>query len=220
LNRSINIALRFSAIFGLLVPLWLGLGAINARADMIRGVGFGDSLMAGYQLPQGAGFPEQLENELRQRGYDVSISNAGVSGDTSSGGLSRIDWSVPDDTDFVILELGANDALRGISPSITRDNLDQMIERLSARGIDVILAGMVAPPNMGEDYRDEFDRIYRELADEHDVPLYPFFLDGAISLPEKMLPDGIHPNAEGVAAMVERFVPLMTDYLDSASGAD
>lgn len=208
--------LRVFAVAGLLVAPLAGLAA----AETLRGVGFGDSLMAGYQLPPGAGFPEQLEDALRAEGHDVSIADAGVSGDTSAGGLSRLDWSVPDGTDFVILELGGNDALRGLSPEITRDNLDRMITRLKARGIDVLLAGIRAPPNMGADYRARFDAIFADLAAEHDVPLHPFFLEGAITIGpggeavrDKMMADGIHPTAEGVAAMVERFMPLMRDYL-------
>ena len=135
--------LRFFAAAGFA----FGLATLPAKAETVRGVGFGDSLMAGYQLPAGTGFPEQLEAALRAEGFDVAITNAGVSGDTSSGGLARLDWSVPDGTDFVILELGGNDALRGISPDVTRANLDAMIERLKERDIDVILAGMRAPPN-------------------------------------------------------------------------
>jgi len=217
LKRSINKHVRFFAVFGLATSLLVVQGAFALAEDTLRGVGFGDSLMAGYQLPQGAGFPEQLEAALREQGHDVVISNAGVSGDTSSGGLARLDWSVPDGTDFVILELGGNDALRGIAPSITRDNLDAMITRLGARDIDVILAGILAPPNMGEDYRTAFDAIYPDLAAKHGVPFYRFFLDGALTHAERMLPDGIHPNEAGVAAMVERFLPLMTDYLASRS---
>ncbi|RKF07425.1 arylesterase [Oceaniradius stylonematis] len=201
--------LRFFAAAGFA----FGLATLPAKAETVRGVGFGDSLMAGYQLPAGTGFPEQLEAALRAEGFDVAITNAGVSGDTSSGGLARLDWSVPDGTDFVILELGGNDALRGISPDVTRANLDAMIERLKERDIDVILAGMRAPPNMGGDYADRFDAIFANLAETHDVPLYPFFLDGAITVDGMMQADGIHPTADGVAQMVERFLPLMRTYL-------
>ena len=207
----------FAASGFLFVALTFG-----AQAETVRGVGFGDSLMAGFQLPAGTGFPEQLQAALRADGYDVEIANAGVSGDTTSGGLARLDWSVPDGTDFVILELGGNDALRGIAPEITRDNLDRMIAGLKGRGIDVIIAGMLAPPNMGADYGDRFNAIFADLAAEHDVPLYPFFLDGAlvesddgaVMVDGMMQPDGIHPTEAGVAAMVERFAPLMRAYLD------
>ncbi|MGB7430874.1 MAG: arylesterase [Ahrensia sp.] len=202
---------RFVMLSGL-----IGLAAtVATKAETLTGVGFGDSLMAGYQLPKGDGFTDQLQAALQEAGYDVTIANAGVSGDTSSGGRERLDWSVPDDADFVILELGANDALRGISPDITRANLTAMIERFDERGIDVILVGILAPPNMGSDYGAAFNPIYADLAEQFDVPLYDFFLDGVITEPALMLDDGIHPNAEGVAEMVRRFMPLITGYLDS-----
>ena len=186
-----------------------------ATAEPARVVAFGDSLMAGFNLPPGADFPTRLEAKLRAEGHDVTIANAAVSGDTTSGGLARLDWSVPDDTDLVILELGGNDALRGIDPALTRDNLEAMITRLIERGIDIVLAGMLAPPNMGADYAARFNPIYPELAAEHDIPLDPFFLDGAITVEGMMQPDGIHPTQAGVDAMVERFAPLMRDWLDA-----
>lgn len=188
--------------------------AAPALADTIRGVGFGDSLMAGYRLGPDQSFPDRLQAALKAKGYDIEIANAGVSGDTTSGGLARLDWSVPDDTDFVILELGANDALRGISPDLSRENLDTMIARLKEKGIDVILAGMLAPPNMGEDYAADFNPIFPELAAKYDVPFYPFFLDGVAAQPDKQLEDGMHPNEVGVTTMVDGFLPLMEDYLD------
>lgn len=183
------------------------------HAEKLQGVGFGDSLMAGYQLENGNGFPDQLQAVLREKGHDIAIANAGVSGDTTSGGLARLEWSVPDNTDFVILELGGNDALRGIQPDITRQNLDQMIEALKARNIDVLLVGMIAPPNMGDTYGAAFNKIYAELAEKHNVPLYPFFLEGAITNPELMQADGIHPTKEGVKIMVENFLPFLETYL-------
>lgn len=196
----------------------LVLGPVGmAASEPIAGVGFGDSLMAGYQLGAGEAFPDRLEAALKAEGFDVTVANAGVSGDTTAGGLSRLDWSVPDGTDFVILELGANDALRGISPELTRDNLDTMIGRLKERGIDVILVGMLAPPNMGDSYAAQYNAIYPELAEKHGVPLYGFFLDGAITQGELMLSDGMHPNAAGVDKMVENFLPVMRDYLLSRS---
>lgn len=195
----------------------LAAGASLAHAETIQGVGFGDSLMAGYQLDNGEGFPDQLQAKLQELGYDVSISNAGVSGDTTSGGLSRLDWSVPDGTDFVILELGGNDALRGISPQITRENLDQMISRLKERRIDVLLVGILAPPNMGSGYANDFNPIFSQLAKKHGVPVYPFFLEGAITNSQNMLADGIHPSAKGVQVMVENFLPFIRPYLDEKS---
>ena len=186
----------------------------SAQAETLKGVGFGDSLMAGYQLNNGEGFTDQLQKSLVALGHDVEIVNAGVSGDTSSGGLSRLDWSIQDGTDFVILELGANDALRGISPQITRKNIEEMIVGLKARNIDVLLVGMLAPPNMGDDYASSFNPIYPELAQKYGLPLYPFFLDGVLTEPDKLLSDGIHPNPDGVKTMVEKFLPIIRTYLD------
>ncbi|WP_378946796.1 arylesterase [Mesorhizobium sp. ANAO-SY3R2] len=180
-----------------------------ATAEPVRIVGFGDSLMAGYGLGPGEGFPEKLEAALRARGHDVVITNAGVSGDTTSGGLSRLDWSVPEGTQLVILELGANDMLRGLSPDITEKNLDAMIARLKLRGIGVLLAGMRAAPNLGADYQAAFDGIYPRLAEKYGIPLYPFFLDGVAADPQLLLEDGMHPSAAGVERMVERALPTV-----------
>ncbi|MBQ0709160.1 MULTISPECIES: arylesterase [unclassified Ochrobactrum] len=179
------------------------------QLSQVKIVGFGDSLMAGYLLPSNAAFPQQLEKALNDKGIEVSIENAGVSGDTTTGGLSRIDWSVPDGTDLVILELGANDALRGIEPDITEKNLDEMLARLKQRGISVILAGMMAPPNMGKDYAAKFNLIYPKLAQKYGVPLYPFFLDGVATKKEFLLEDGMHPNEKGVKTMVTNFMPTI-----------
>jgi acyl-CoA thioesterase-1 len=191
--------------------------AVTANASTITLVGFGDSLMAGYQLAPGDGFPEKLQTALRAKGLDVSVSNAGVSGDTTTGGLARIDWSVPDDTDGVILELGANDALRGISPEESEKNLDKMIARLKERGIAVFLAGMIAPPNMGGDYAARFNPIYEKLAKKHGVALYPFFLDGVALDAALKLDDGMHPNTKGVETMVEKMVPAITQFIGTIS---
>ena len=154
-----------------------------ATAEPYKIVGFGDSLMAGYGLDAGESFPEKLEKALRDKGHDVVIANAGVSGDTTSGGLARLDWSIPDGTQVVILELGANDMLRGIAPEITEKNLDAMIARLKERNITVLLAGMRAAPNLGPDYQAAFDAIYPRLAEKYGVALYPFFLDGVAGRP-------------------------------------
>lgn len=187
--------------------------AATARAESYRIVGFGDSLMAGYGLDAGQSFPEKLEKALRERGHDVVITNAGVSGDTTSGGLSRLDWSVPDGTRLVILELGANDMLRGIGPEITERNLDEMIARLKERGVTVLLAGMRAAPNLGPDYQAAFDAIYPRLAEKHGVALYPFFLDGVAADRAYLLEDGMHPNADGIDRMVEKVVPELEKIL-------
>jgi len=198
----------------------LGLAALPAAAQdrAIQIVGFGDSLMAGYGLDAGQGFPEKLEKALRARGHDVVIANAGVSGDTTSGGLSRLDWSVPDGTELVILELGANDMLRGIGPDITEKNLDAMISRLKERNIAVLLAGMRAAPNLGPDYQAAFDSIYPRLAEKHGVPLYPFFLDGVAADRAYLLEDGMHPNAAGIDRMVERLLPAVEKLLAKRPG--
>ncbi|MCC0031112.1 MAG: arylesterase [Brucellaceae bacterium] len=185
--------------------------ATAARAEPLSIVGFGDSLMAGYQLGPEEGFTPRLEAALKDAGIDATVTNAGVSGDTTSGGLARLDWSVPDGTDLVILELGANDALRGIAPDITRANLEAMIERLKERGIAVLLAGMLAPPNMGGDYGKAFNAIYPELAEKYGVPLYPFFLDGVAAQQGLLLDDAMHPNTAGIDVMVERFMPVLRD---------
>nr|WP_244426600.1 arylesterase [Sinorhizobium sojae] len=184
-----------------------------ARAETISLVGFGDSLMAGYQLAPEDAFPARLEKALKDKGYDVAISNAGVSGDTTAGGLARIDWSVPDGTKGVILELGANDALRGVPPEETRGNLEAMVKRLKERGIAVLLAGMLAPPNMGGDYAARFNAIYPELAKKYDLPFYPFFLDGVVTEAGLKLEDGMHPNGDGIGVMVERFLPMAEQFI-------
>jgi acyl-CoA thioesterase I len=199
----------------LIVAGMLSVGFLStpALAQPTQIVGFGDSLMAGYELDASDAFPARLEAALRERGHDVRIANAGVSGDTTAGGLARLDWSIPDGTDAVILELGANDALRGIAPATTEANLDAMIARLQERGITVLLAGMIAPPNMGGDYGARYNGIYERLAEKYDVLLYPFFLDGVASEASLNLSDGMHPNPDGIAVMVERFLPIAEELL-------
>lgn len=189
-----------------------------ARADdapeaPLEIVALGDSLTAGYMLPPGAGFAEQLEKALKNEGYKVNVVNAGVSGDTSSGGLARLDWALNEETDAVILELGANDALRGISPAVTEKNLEAIITKLKERRITVLLAGMLAPPNMGQDYETVFNAIYPSLAEKHDLVLYPFFLDGVAAEPDLNLGDGMHPNEEGVKVMVDRILPSVEEMI-------
>lgn len=189
----------------LLFPLALPLAA---RAEgPIKIVALGDSLTAGYQLSGQDAFPAKLEKALRAKGLNVSIENAGVSGDTSSGGLSRLDWSVPDGTQAVILELGANDMLRGVDPKVTREALETILKRLKARNIEVLLAGMRAAPNLGESYQRAFDGIYPDLARDHGAILYPFFLDGVTAQTGMTLPDGLHPTAAGVEAITAGILP-------------
>ncbi len=175
---------------------------------------FGDSLTAGYLLGPDEGFVPQLQKALRARGHgNVEVRNAGVSGDTTAGGLTRLDWSVGSETDAVILELGANDALRGIDPALTRRNLEQMIRTLQARHIRVLLVGMLAPPNMGADYGQAFNPIYPDIAREFDLDLYPFFLDGVAAQASLTLADGMHPNPKGVAVMVEGILPKVENLI-------
>ena len=204
-------------LFGLSVAAASPAAAQEASADTVQIVGFGDSLMAGYQLAQSDGFTAQLQSALQNAGYKASVANAGVSGDTTSGGLARLDWSVPDETQLVILELGANDALRGISPELSEKNLDQMLARLKERGIPVLLAGMIAPPNMGADYAAGFNPIYQTLADKYQIKLYPFFLDGVAADKKLLLEDGMHPNPQGVKVMVANILPAVKAMLDQES---
>lgn len=204
---------------GLAIALFLVFAGAAAAGpalaqEHLKIVGFGDSLMAGYQLESDEGFPARLEAVLQARGHQVSIADAGVSGDTTSGGLARLDWSIPEGTDGVILELGANDALRGLPPQKTRENLEAMILRLKQRGIEVLLAGMLAPPNLGGDYETAFNAIYPELAVKHDLLFYPFFLDGVTGVPGMVLDDGMHPNAKGINQMTENILPVAEQFID------
>lgn len=207
-------------ILALIIVMAAGLPSSAADKKKVHLVAFGDSLTAGYNLPPGADFASQLEAALVKTGYRVRITNAGVSGDTTSGGVARFDWAIPEDTDAVILELGANDALRGISPAIARKNLETIIEKLKTRNIPVLLAGMRAPANWGADYVKQFDVIYPELAAKHDVLLYPFFMAGVIERPELKLSDALHPNAQGVAEIVRRILPYVEKLLGQVRAAD
>jgi acyl-CoA thioesterase-1 len=176
-------------------------------AEPVRIVAFGDSLTAGRGLEAKDVFPVKLEAALKAKGYDVRIANAGVSGETATASLARLDWSIPNGTRAVILEIGANDALRGISPAVPRLALDAMIRRLKERHIEVLLVGMRAPRNLGSEYAAAFDRIYPDIAKTHDLVLYPFFLDG-ITVDSRLLqPDGMHPTAAGVDIIVEHILP-------------
>lgn len=184
-----------------------GATAGSAAAEPVSIVALGDSLTAGYGLDPGQAFPEQLERALQQRGLDVTVVNAGVSGDTASDGLARLEWSVPADAAIVIVELGANDALRGVDPAITRKAMSEIVAKLQGRGQAVLLAGMLAPRNLGEEYAAAFDPIYPEIAAQYGVALYPFFLEGVAATRNLNLPDGIHPTAEGVAKIVGAILP-------------
>ena len=185
----------------------------KANDKPVKMVVLGDSLSAGLGLPAASAFPGRLQKALKDRGIDVDMINAGVSGDTSSGGRDRLDWSIPEGTQAVIVELGANDALRGIDPKITRAALTDIVSRLKGRGIAVMLCGMLAPPNYGSDYADRFNTIYPDLAKAFDVPLYPFFLAGVAADAKLNQADGIHPTAEGVDIIVNNMLPTVETFL-------
>jgi acyl-CoA thioesterase-1 len=199
-----------------LTALVLGLASLPAGAQQARPVSIvalGDSLTAGYGLGPGDAFPVRLQAALKAKGLDVTVQNAGVSGDTSSGGLERLDWAVGEGVDAVILELGANDALRGIDPTVTRRNLDAIITRLKEKRIAVLLTGMLAPPNMGSTFAAAFNPIFPELAAKHGVLFDPFFLDGVAADAALNLSDGMHPNARGVEAIVRRILPKVEELI-------
>jgi acyl-CoA thioesterase I len=202
------------------VLMTAGTGFAQPAADAkpIRIVVLGDSLSAGLGLSASAAFPERLQKSLESKGIAVDIVNAGVSGDTSSGGRDRLDWSVPDGTQAVILELGANDALRGTDPAVTRSALSDILTRLKARGIAVLLCGMVAPPNYGSDYSARFNAIYPDLAKSFGVALYPFFLEGVAADARLNQADGMHPTAEGVDVIVKNILPTVQAFLGTISG--
>ena len=193
--------------------------AVPAAAEPQRLLVLGDSLTAGYGLNQGKGFTDQLGDALAAAGDNVIVINGGVSGDTSAGGAGRICWLLADKPDAAIVELSANDALRGLDPADTRRHLARIIDELKAAGIEVLLAGMLAPPNLGREYGAAFNAIYPDLAEEKGVALYPFFLDGVAAEPALNQDDGIHPNARGVAVIVERILPAVRRLLASAREA-
>ncbi len=200
----------------LLVLLW-GVPAANA-APPLRLLVLGDSLTAGYGLTAEDGFTAQLQAALKDAGRDVVVLNAGVSGDTTAGGRARIGWALGDKPDAVIVELGANDGLRGFDPKATFDNLDAIIADIRRAGLPVLLTGMLAPPNLGRDYADDFNAIFPRLAEKHGVLFYPFFLAGVAAKPDLNQDDGIHPNPEGVRAIVARILPYVLDLLTQARG--
>jgi acyl-CoA thioesterase-1 len=200
-----------------LVTIWSGLAF--AADGPVKMVVLGDSLSAGYGLPAGAAFPERLAVALKAKGIDVAMINAGVSGDTASGGLGRLDWSIPEGTEAVIVELGANDALRGLDPALTRKALDAALTKLKARKIAVLLAGMYAPRNMGPDYAKGFDAIFPELAATHGAIFYPFFLEGVAGDAKLNQPDGLHPTAAGIDVIVKNILPKAEELIDRVKAA-
>lgn len=207
-QMRLKVALRILAVAGgCMMAASLGTPRALAADKPLSIVALGDSLTAGYGLAAADAFPSKLQQALAAKGIAVTLANAGVSGDTTSGGLARLDWSVPAGTDAVILELGANDALRGIDPAVTRRALDGMLSALARRGIPVLLCGMLSPPNLGADYGRAFNAIYPDLAKQYDALLYPFFLDGVAANPKLTQPDGLHPTAAGVDVIVTRIMP-------------
>jgi acyl-CoA thioesterase I len=191
------------------VLLLFSLSAAQAGTQPIRILAFGASIVAGYGLGAADSLPAQLEQALRAHGVDATVIDAGVSGDTSAGGLARLDWALADNPDLVIVDLGGNDALRAIDPKTTEANLDAIVARLKAEKRGVLIAGMLAPPNLGKDYADAFNAVFPAVAKRHDVTLYPFLLDGVVMDPALNQADGIHPNAAGVKVIVERMLPYV-----------
>lgn len=181
---------------------------------MLKILALGDSLTAGYGLSDSESYPVKLQAALRERGIDAEVINGGVSGDTSAGGLARLDWALADDPDIVIVELGANDGLRGLDPAKTQENLDAILKRLTEERRAVLLTGMLAPPNMGSDYGDAFKSIYPTLAAKYGVRLYPFFLEGVAADPQLNQADGIHPTGAGVDIIVGRLLPAVMAVID------
>ncbi len=206
---------RLFAAFSVATMAFFSSGATSPASAQqpITLVALGDSLTAGYNLPASAAFPNVLEAALRERGHNVNVINAGVSGDTAAGGLARLDWSVPDDADGVIVALGANDMLRGFDPAVTKEAIDSIVARLRERGTDVLLAGMYAGRNMGAEYINQFDSIFPTVAERHGVMLYPFFLEGIAGVSSLNLDDGIHPNRAGVELMVEQILPAVEAFI-------
>lgn len=187
------------------------------QAQTLRILAFGDSLTAGLGVDPADAFPAKLEAALKARGHDIVITNAGVSGDTSTAGAERLDWALDGKIDGIILELGANDALRGIDPQQTEKALDQILTELQKRKLPVLFAGMLAPRNLGPDYGKKFDALFPRLAQKHGVLFYPFFLDGVAAEPALNQPDGLHPNSKGVDMIVSRILPITEDLLTQAS---
>jgi len=201
-----------SLLAALVAPGMSGAMAQDDSREIVI-VALGDSLTAGYQLPQQAAFPVQLEKALRSRGANVKVINAGVSGDTASDGLARLDWALPENADAVIVELGANDALRGIPVSETTRVLTELMEKLKAKKLPVLIAGMEAPRNWGPDYVKAFRQMYVDLSRKYDAVFYPFFLNGMAMDKGLTLPDGLHPTEKGVGVIVEHILPSVEELI-------
>lgn len=209
--------LPFMAVLFVLFATW-ALEPVKADKKEVTILALGDSLTAGYNLPAHAAFPNKLQKTLREKDHAVNIINGGVSGDTARGGLMRLEWSLTQNTDLVILALGANDALRGLDPLETKKSLSTILSKLSQRKIPVLLVGMYAPENMGKAYTTKFNQIYPELAKEYGVPLYPFLLEGVALKPELNMADGIHPNEKGIDVVVKNIAPHVEKMLKTLTG--
>lgn len=210
----------WSKMYQFLAVAFLVVGCCaGASAEPLKLVVLGDSLSAGYLLPSDEAFPAQLQAALEKRGHEVDVVNAGVSGDTTADGLARLDWSVGPDVQAVIVELGANDALRGLPPAKTRENLSEIVSRLTGRNVKVLVAGMLAPRNLGDDYASSFDSIFPDVARIHGAMLYPFFLQGVAMKPELNLADGMHPTGEGVSIIVQNMLPAVEDLIKRAGSS-
>ncbi|MBF0304966.1 MAG: arylesterase [Alphaproteobacteria bacterium] len=200
--------------YGLALLLVNSMVSIAMSKEPLRLLALGDSLTAGYRLSDGQGFPARLEAALAARGHRVTVIDAGVSGDTSAGGKARLDWVMGDRPHAAIVELGANDALRGVDPAVTERNLAAILDRFAAEGVPVLLAGMLAPPNLGREYGQAFKAVFERLAKRDGVIFYPFFLEGVATRPELNLDDGMHPNARGVQTIVDRILPHVERLLE------
>ena len=204
------------ALVNVLTSILLFTAAVAGNTKPIHLVAFGDSLSAGYGLRSSQSFPAQLQKELKARGHDVVVSNGGVSGDTTADGLARITWAIGNDADAVILEFGGNDALRGIDPKVTRANLEKILAKLAEKHIPVLLAGMRSPANWGDTYAEDFDAIFPDLAKQHALLFYPFFLDGVVLDAKLNQDDGMHPNSKGVAQIVRSMLPSVEELISKA----
>lgn len=211
---------RIGTVLKVIIIIGLTLGIRTAAAEEgCRIVVLGDSLASAYGLPLVDGFPAQLERRLEAEGIPCTVVDAGVAGDTSAGGLARLDWVLADEPTHVIVELGGNDALRALPPQAMEENLDAIVDRLRALDVEVLIAGMLAPPNLGREYGAEFAAVFPRLAERHDVPLYPFFLEGVATVPDLNQPDGIHPSAQGIATIVDNIFPTVEAWLRDTGAA-
>jgi acyl-CoA thioesterase-1 len=203
----------FSMLLFWLALFAVGTGWHKAQADTRRLMVFGDSLVAGYGLAIEQGFTSQLQNQLDKAGFDITVLNAGVSGDTSAGGAARLNWALSEQPDYVMIVLGGNDMLRGLNPDQTKENLDKILADLASKNIKVLLCGMLAPANLGAEYSASFNALYPELAQKYQTAFYPFFLEDVALIPAFNQTDGLHPNAAGVAKIIEKMMPVLDRFL-------